>query len=129
MIEPQQVDLRQRALTAADAARAHRHRSVLLRMAASRALISSHQLRTGAGQRAATRTEARALQARLRAAKATQARAARLPEHVERVVANALRLVQQSMAHGATAVAADALTIVERVHDATERAVDPLPGR
>src|SRR4051794_26707228 len=125
MEQPQQVDLWQRALSAGDAARAERHRSVLLRMAASRALISSHPLRTEAGHRAAPRTEVRARQARLRAAKATQARAARLPEHVERVVANALRLVQQSMAHGATAVAADALTIVERVHDAMEPAVDP----
>src|SRR3982751_6769854 len=102
MEQPQQVDLMKRAVAAADAARAHRHRSVLLRVAASRALVSSHQLRTRAGERTPARSEVPALQARLRAAKATQARAGRLPEHLERVVANALRVVQQSLAYGGT---------------------------
>ena len=108
--------LQQRSADAGAAARSHRHRSLQLRVAAQRTWCASHSLVTGKRDGAPHGAdELPALQARLRAAKSAQAAWSRPGQPLDRVVTNGLSLVQQALVRGDTAMAAEALSLVEHV--------------
>lgn len=119
----QAAALRLRAASACESARVQQLRSRQLRAAGQRAERSPGR---SVGVAASTEPsearadgDLRAVQVRLHAAKAAQARrAAKAPTRVDRVLASAVGLVQESLVRGDTALAADALDVVDFVASA-----------